>query len=425
MKILMISSTTWDNSNSFGNTFSNLFGGMKDIEIYNIACRNGVSNNSVTAKEIQMTDKSVLKSILNPFYDPCWEITASNEISKVNEVISTTAIKHRKTISFIIRDLIWKMGHWKSSKTLNSFLNQIKPDVIYLPIYASPYMCDIQQYIIKKLGVPVVGHISDDVYNIPPKLSFLGKRYRMHLQKKLKKLISCCEYLEVFAQNMADEYSKEFNIPCHLIGKGVTKESIGSIPPLKETKNEPLKIIYTGNISTDRYTILHLLGTVIDSHFKGKAVLDVYTQSLLPENMLKELEAIESICLKGAVSSDEVVKIQQSADLLLHAEGFSDKSIFETKMSFSTKIIDYMLSGVPILAVGPAEVNSVAVLQNFDLAVVMSNPETVKSVLNDLLSGNIDFQKKRENIMDYLKTYRDLDTVQNSIYTRLSDVINK
>ncbi len=425
MKILMISSTTWDNSNSFGNTFSNLFGGMKDIEIYNIACRNGISNNNVTTKEVQMTDKSVLKSFLNPFYDPCWEIINSNQNSNANTVISSGAIKRRLTISFIIRDLIWKMGHWKSSKTLKAFLCDFKPDVVYLPIYASPYMCDIQQYIIKKLGVPVVGHISDDVYNIPPNLSFLGRQYRLHLQKKLKKLISACEYLEVFAQNMADEYSKEFNIPCFLIGKGVSKEAIDSVPPLKEIKGEPLKIIYTGNISQDRYTILHLLGTTMDAHFKGKAVLDVYTQSLLPENMLKELEAIESICLKGAVSSDEVVKIQQSADFLLHAEGFSDKSIFETKMSFSTKIIDYMLSGVPILAAGPAEVNSVAVLQNFDLAVVMSNPETVKSVLNDLLSGNIDFQKKRENIMDYLKTYRDLDTVQNSIYTRLSDVINK
>lgn len=425
MKILIISSTTWDNSNSFGNTFSNLFGGMKDVEIYNIACRNGISNNNVTTKEVQMTDKSVLKSIINPFYDPCWEIVNSNQNYSVNTVISSGAIKHRKTISFIIRDLIWKLGHWKSSKTLKLFLNQIKPEVIYLPIYASPYMCDIQQYIIKKLGVPVVGHISDDVYNIPPNLSFLSKRYRIHLQEKLKKLISSCEYLEVFAQNMADEYSKEFNIPCHLIGKGVTKESIVSIPPLKETKNEPLKIIYTGNISTDRYTILHLLGTTIDTHFKGKAVIDVYTQSLLPENMLNELDAIESICLKGAVSSAEVVKIQQSADLLLHAEGFSDKSIFETKMSFSTKIIDYMLSGVPILAVGPAEVNSIAVLQDFDLAAVISNPEVAKSVLNDLLSGNIDFQKKHENIIDYLKTYRDLYNIQNGIYARLSDALNK
>ncbi|MBE6786763.1 MAG: glycosyltransferase family 4 protein [Ruminococcaceae bacterium] len=425
MKILIISGTPWDNSNSFGNTFSNLFAGMKNVEIYNISCQNGLSNNNITFKEVQMSDKSVLKSILNPLYDPCWEVEKSNKEIDVNQALSVAAIKKRWTIFFIIRDLIWGIGRWKRSKVLKKLIFEHKPDIIYLPIYASPRMCNIQQYIIKKLGVPVVGHISDDVYNIPPNLSFLGKRYRIHLQKKLKKLINSCEYLEVFAQNMADEYSKKFDIPCFLIGKGVTQEKIASIPPLKKSTNKPLKIIYTGNISQDRYSILHLLGTTIDAHFKGKAVIDIYTQSILPEIMLCELESIDSIELKGAVSGEEVLKIQQSADFLLHAEGFSDKSIFETKMSFSTKIIDYMLSGVPILAVGPSEVNSIAVLQNFDLAAVISNPEDTKNILNDLLNGNVDFNKKRENIIDYLKTYRDLDTIQNGIYNRLSDTLNK
>jgi hypothetical protein len=98
MKILIVSRTTWDDSNSFGNTFSNLFGGMKDVEIYNIACRNGVSNNAVAAEELQMTDKSVLKSILNPFYDPCRRLEKSCECGGVNSVISANAIEKRRTI---------------------------------------------------------------------------------------------------------------------------------------------------------------------------------------------------------------------------------------------------------------------------------------------------------------------------------------
>ena len=53
MRILVISSTTWDVSNSFGNTFSNLFDGMSDVEIYNICCRNGNNNNNVVKEAIQ------------------------------------------------------------------------------------------------------------------------------------------------------------------------------------------------------------------------------------------------------------------------------------------------------------------------------------------------------------------------------------
>ena len=47
---------------------------MENIEIYNIACRHGVSNNSIVSKAVQLTDESVLKSIYKWGFDPCWEI---------------------------------------------------------------------------------------------------------------------------------------------------------------------------------------------------------------------------------------------------------------------------------------------------------------------------------------------------------------
>ena len=36
MKILVLSSTPWTNDNSFGNSFSNIFEGIEDVEIANI-----------------------------------------------------------------------------------------------------------------------------------------------------------------------------------------------------------------------------------------------------------------------------------------------------------------------------------------------------------------------------------------------------
>ncbi len=419
MKILTISSTTWDNSNSFGNTFSNLFGGMENVEIYNIACRNGVSNNNVTAKEIQMTDKSVFKSILKLNYDPCWEIVQNQNIDEVNSVMSVNAIKKRRTISFIIRDLIWKIGRWKKSKVLNEFLKQHKPDVVYLPIYATPYMCDIQQYIIDKLNVPVVGHISDDVYNMPPNLSFVAKKYRKYLQKKITKIIKSCKYLEVFAQNMADEYSEQFEVPCYLIGKGVTEEEINTIP-LHEPKNKDiLKIIYTGNISAERFSVLSSLGKTIDTHFSNKAVIDIYTQTYLSKEMEEEFASINSIELKGAVDSTEVKNIQKSADLLLHIEGFSEKSLFEVKMSFSTKIIDYMLTGVPILAIGPRQANSIMVLEKDNLATVITDSQEMRDVLEQLFNKEIDVAEQSDNIVSFLKRERNIKFIQEGIYNRL------
>ncbi len=372
-----------------------------------------------------MTDKSVLKSILNPKRDPCWVTEQAENNSGDNKVISVNAVKKRRIIAFVIRDLIWKLGRWKSSRTLNEFLDENKPDVIYLPVYSSPHICNVQQYIIDQLKVPVVAHISDDEYNIPPKLPLLVRMYRKYAQKKVVKIISSCEYLEVFAQNMADEYSRIFNIPCYLIGKGVTQQEMDSIPLHKPQNNGTLKIIYTGNISTERYRVLYMLGQTIDRGYKGRATIDIYTQTIFSDQMQAGFDSIDAISLKGAVSSDEVRQIQKEADILLHIEGFSDTSIFETKMSFSTKIIDYMLTGIPILAIGPQEVNSIEVLRNNDLATVITKAEDTPKILDDLFANKINLRKKNDNIIKYLKNNRDIHTIQNGIYTRLLRTLNK
>ena len=65
IKILVISRTPWDNNNSFGNTFSNLFEGMHNVEIYNICCQKGNNSNRIVKKALQLTDRSVFYSIFN------------------------------------------------------------------------------------------------------------------------------------------------------------------------------------------------------------------------------------------------------------------------------------------------------------------------------------------------------------------------
>ena len=423
MRILVISSTTWDNANSFGNTFSNLFDGMQDIEIYNIACRHGISKNDVVKKSIQLTDKSVLKSIYNWKFDPSWETHDSESLAELNQEISENARKQRKTISFIIRDLIWKLGRWKKSKTLNAFLEEIKPDVIYLPIYAAPYMCDIQMHIIKKLKVPVVGHISDDVYGYPPNASLLATWYRSGLRRKLKKLIGCCSYLEVFAENMKNEYSKIFDKPCYLIGKGIRIDNVEKIA-INISHGDPLHFVYTGNIGDDRYNALVAIGKAIDECFaENKAVLDIYSTTPLTDEMKKAM--CQCSCLKyhGGISKEEVLRVQETADFLVHVEGFSEQAVFSSKMSFSTKIIDYMIASKPILAFGPQEVNSIQVLKENNIGLTAVSQENLNKIMNNIAVNSVDYVKLTENVKQYLFNNRNIVEIQKDIYNRLNKLV--
>ncbi len=421
MKILVISNTTWDNSGSFGNTFSNLFGGMQNVEIYNIACRHGKLNSSIVKRAVQLTDKTVLKSIYKLKFDPCFEMNKDEINESLNIEVSLNARKKRRVFSFVIRDVIWKLGRWEKSKKLNSFIEEIKPDVIYLPIYASPHICDFQTSIINKLNVPVVGHISDDVYWESQNLSIFQKSYRKKIRKKIRKVISKCAYLEVFAKNMQEEYSKIFGKDCFIVGKGIKKDCIDKVV-VEKPINERMHFVYTGNLGGGRFGPLIEIGKSLESI---DAVLDVYSATPLTDEMKATINSVKSINFKGVVSSDEVLKIQAQADYLVHVEGFTNEAIYSSKMSFSTKIIDYMLASKPIFAYGPYCVNSISVLKDNEIGVVSTSTEELKENMYLLRNNNVDYDTLSANVKKYLYSERDIDIIQKSIYDRLKNLVYK
>lgn len=425
MRILIISRTPWDNSNSFGNTFSNLFGGMKEVEIFNVCCQDGVNNNIVVTEAYQMTDRMVLKSITG---NDAGHIMSLKSMTNVDlpKPISSNIPPKRYTVFYIVRDIIWKCGKWWD-RNLKIFLTEIKPDVIYLPIYASWYMCDVQQKIIDFCKVPVVGHISDDLYNYPPNgfLQPIAYIYRANVRRKVRRLINACSYIEVFAENMAREYARIFDKPFYVIGKGVDTSKIGELK-LTATCHNPVRFVYTGNIGSGRYLELAKLSKVLDSAYpQNGAELRVYTKSMMDECMKTAFKGCKSLVLCGGVSSEDVPKIQKDADILVHVESFSKQSVFETKMSFSTKIVDYMMAGKLIFAIGPAEVNSIETLFSHKLALTArSESEIVDNVLA-IRDGLVDVSKISENIRSYLKKYRDRQFIQSEMTARLSNLMRR
>lgn len=320
MRLLIVSRTPWNISNSFGNTFSNLFCGMDDTAIYHICCQHGITNGTIAKKTFQMTDKSVLKSILERKSGVGSEVSAESN-NPYNSQISEKAAKKRRITSYIIRDIIWKLGAWKKDRGLSEFLKSAKPEALYLPVYSSVYMCDVQLYIIKKLNVPVVGHISDDVFAVSNTASPIEKLYKRILHKKLRSLIGKCEYLEVFAGNMKAEYEKKLSKKCFVIGKGV---DIAKIPEFtdKSENGGIIHFVYTGNIGGGRYITLYHIGKALEH--AGNSVLDIYSGTEPTDEMKKLFADCKCIAFHGNIPAENVGEIQKSADWLVHAEGFTD-----------------------------------------------------------------------------------------------------
>lgn len=422
MRILIISRTSWDNSNSFGNTFSNIFGGIKDLEIYNVCCQEGDNTNSIVQCAYQMTDRTVLESIEGKAPGHIIEIKGSQ--GKKRTALTSKITKRRYTLFYIVRDMIWYLGHWWNAE-LKNFLDKVNPDIIYLPLYASWYMCDVQQKIADYCNVPLIGHISDDLYSYPPKAlqQPLAYLYRANVRRKIRKLITKCAYVEVFAENMAKEYAKIFKKSFFIIGKGIDVSKVKdiSIQPLKK---DSISYVYTGNIGNGRYLELAKLAKSLDKYYPaGNAELKIYTQSIIVDEMKQTFASCRSLKLCGAVSSDEIRFIQQRADVLVHVESFSVQSIFETRMSFSTKLIDYMQAGKIIYAIGPVEVNSLAILRKYNLAVTACSDEEIGRQVEAIKNDEIDTAKLSCSIQKYLVEYRDIQKIQEGMINRMREIM--
>ena len=418
MKLLIISNTPWDNANSFGNTFTNLFFKMPDVEIYNICCRDGKQNNQVVKRAVQFTDKRVLKSIYKVNFDPCVEMNMVTHNVEEKDDMFSYATKTRRPIFFWVRHLIWLLSNYSKSKKLNSFLEEINPDLIYLPVYAIPHISNLQSYIIKKLNVPVVGHISDDVCGIPPTSNIIIKLYRTLAKKKAEGIIKRCNYLEVFAENMAEEYEKRYNRKCYLIGKGIDTSTIKP-EELAVDASKQLNFVYTGNLSAERFETLINLSKALKNN---AAVLNVYSATPLSVDMSNQIASLDNICFHGKIDKTQVEQVQNDADFLVHVEGFSKQAIYDAKMSFSTKIMDYMQKNKPIFAIGDIAINSIRVLKDHELAVVATKQEEIGEKVNQIFTDVINYKSIQDNIYNFLID-RDIVKIQEEMLNRMKNLI--
>ena len=85
MKILVLSHTAWNSNNSFGNSFSNIFEGIEDIKIANIYCNYGSPNNRIVEKHFQITEKSLLRNLINKKYPSGKEVNAYDQYDQLHD----------------------------------------------------------------------------------------------------------------------------------------------------------------------------------------------------------------------------------------------------------------------------------------------------------------------------------------------------
>lgn len=428
MRIIILSNTAWDNQNSFGSSFSNIFEDMQGIQIANIYCRYGNPNNSVADYYFQITEKSLLKNLKTKSIPSGKQVFADGQgtiqLSDREQTTFDTARMKRWQILFWARDLIWLVGRWCSPQ-LRAFIDDFKPDLIFQPVYYSNYLTRMALFLKNYTNAPMVGYISDDCYTLRQfSLSPLYWLDRLHKRKKVKKVIQQCELLYVISEIQKRDYEKIFGVPCKVLTKSA---DFSGDPPVKSQYHTPLQIVFTGNIGTNRWKSLAMIVKALQAINQNgvRAQLRIYTGTPLTVQMQAALEIPGTSFLMGSAPASEISKIQADADMLVHVEAFDLKNRLLVRQSFSTKLVDYFRAARPILAVGPHDVASIAHLIGNDCALVAETVEQIEAALEAVLADSDKLDDFSEKAYACGRAHHDKAVMQQILQADLNRVVKE
>lgn len=407
-RILIISQSAWNDSNSFGNTFSNFFGGHYHNEIANLYCREEEPANSVCRFYFKITERQLIKSFFTRkhagSYHTDIRFDEKNKDAVREEKFLRFFRKYRFSLFLYLRELIWKLGVWKG-KALESFLIDHAPKIIFVIGFDSHYMWDLLFYCRKVTGAKLAVFFPDDIYSYKTVWP-IGRIYTYQTRKRILRGIHESDLLYGASPKLCQEYGIIFNKCFKPLFKGINP--LKTI--VKEKLNNPIRLVYTGNLLYGRWKTLSLIAKTLhkinNSH--PSFTLAIYTQYLTNKRIQKAMNLEGTSHLFSKIPFNEVQDVLRNADIVLHVESFDLRQTKVTRFSFSTKIVDCMESGSCLLAIGPIENTSIEYLKDSKSAVVTTNPEEIEQLFLSL-------QNNPDTILYYAKKMNNFANLNHNL----------
>jgi glycosyltransferase involved in cell wall biosynthesis len=242
------------------------------------------------------------------------------------------------------------------SKRLKAWLNDYKPDILYLQVSTRE---DIQFSVdlIDLLKKPSVIHIMDDWPTTICNGSIFKKYWQKKIDRELKSLMNLVDLHLSISDSMSDEYSKRYNKRFLAFHNPIETEKW--LPYSKNDftiRKDKVKILYSGRIGMGIKESIYEVAAAIDKINRREFNIRLHIQTpTRDEGVLNQLKKFRCIVINPFVSLDQLPEIFSEADLLLLANDFSPQGADYLKLSMPTKASEYMISGTPILAYSPAE----------------------------------------------------------------------
>lgn len=376
-KILIVARGAWDDNIGTSSTLSNIFSQYDPHNLAMIYVESKMPNTKCCQTFFQIPEIQMAKQLLCLGKEVGQKVEAQitdDKNVRDEEKMLTFVRGHRSYFFSWMRELLWLIGRWRS-KALENFIKEFNPDLIWLDGSTNIFLDRLYAHVLQVAGKPGIIYLMDDNYTFE---SLTRYRYLYHYlhRRTMKKVVTMCKRVLVISPKMKREFDKIFKVDSTIITKGIDYSTLQlSDKPL----HSPVRLLYMGQIIYGRdYTLALLLNELAAINSQGiKVEFSIYTNNIVSKKLKRLIDKCNGVKLFKAVPYYDVPRVIKENDVLLFMESLAPKYSRDARLSFSTKITDYLSSGKCIFAVGPEDSAPMEYFRDEKCAIVAHNHEEI------------------------------------------------
>lgn len=425
-KILIVTRGAWDDRKGTSSTLSNLFSDYGADKLATIYIEAQLPQTNCCDLFFQIPEISMVKKLTH------WKITIGNKIDLRKTLVQnfddiksenntlTYVRKHRSSVFLWLREFLWSLNLWKT-KGLSDFVMDFDPDVVWLDGSTNIFLDRLYLYVLKKTGKPGLLYLMDDNYTYKSMVGFSPIYYTCH-RFTMRGLVNRSKRVLTISHKMKKEFDKLFGINSTIITKGIDYSHTDYLLP---RVHNPIRLLYMGQIIYGRdYTLALVIKALDEINENGiKIKLSVYTKNVIPNYLKEVVKNSKSVSFEEVVPYSKVPDIMAENDVLLFMESLNPKYNRDARLSFSTKITDYLASTKCIFAVGPYDCAPIEYFEEEDCAITAHNYEEVKLCLLKLTEIEV-IKKYSQNAYRIGKSNHDVNIIRERLYRVIYETAN-
>lgn len=217
-----------------------------------------------------------------------------------------------------------------------------EPDVIYSWFY-SPVIADYGAWLSRKLGVPHVAHVGDDV--TPGRTP-----------SAIADALRAAAARIAISEEMKADFESRFGAPFEVVHNGAAAEIFAGPLTREPASDDPeLVIRYVGSLIRAHHgAASEDIAEAVARHNEngGRARLEIYCPEWTAE-LARDLARRPNVVYGGFAEKPRNYELLKTADLLVLPITFDEREFRWLRLSMPTKLPEYLGSGTPTLVYGP------------------------------------------------------------------------